>query len=180
MIRAALLLVLTLAAIVPMKAVCLPFNQDMVGKQLVTGTVMRAPAEQAVPSGVANRQLASRESAKGMLNPYSEAGTSKRDLEHSVMRGKRLYKQQCMVCHGSYSAGKHTPSEVNLLPWGIVSFNLLLTSPKYAPIKTDDYVFGYIHSGAMVVMPAYGWKLAHSEIWDLVNYIRHFQAETEQ
>lgn len=160
-------------------AVALPFNQDMVGGQLITGKVMRGSAPGSVAAGVRERQFEKREDAHSFENPYAGKDAASHEFKASLERGARLYAQQCKVCHGVYSAGQHTPADLQAR-WGFPSFNLLLTQPKLDPAKTDGYMFGYIYYGAMAIMPAYGWKLSHSEIWDIVNYVRKLQAEAPQ
>jgi cytochrome c553 len=151
-------------------ALALPFNQDMVGGQLITGTVMRPKNVHAVPVGTLERQVPDRQVvAQEWENPFKNSSAS-------AARGERLYAVNCVVCHGVINKGQHTPSD--LAAKGIPSLNLLLTQPKYDPAKTDGYIWSYVFRGMDILMPRYGWKLSNNEIWDIVSYVRKLQAES--
>lgn len=167
--RRALIVAFVVVTLIPFRrAAALPFNQDMVGGQLViAGRSMRPKDANSVPVGSLSRQISK-------AQPYTEANPLKSD-PRSALRGERLFKANCQVCHGNFKEGKHVPSDLQAK--GIPSFNLLLTQPQYSPNKDDQYIFHYVYYGMDAVMPRYGWKLANNEIWDLVNYVRKLQAE---
>lgn len=148
----------------------LPFNQDMVGGQLIAGAVMRPKNPHTVPLGASERQAPDRQQiGQTWQNPFKNS-------PESAARGERLFKVNCVVCHGVIDKGQHTPSELGAK--GIPSLNLLLTQPKYDPNKTDGYIWSYVYRGMDALMPRYGWKLSNNEIWDVVSYIRKLQAES--
>jgi len=143
-------------------AAALPFNQDMVGGQPVTGQVMRPKAPNTVPLGAAADFVPSREEALTWQNPI-------KGDRMSTLNGQRLFQVNCSPCHGAYKDGEHTPGAVSNVMPGV---NLSLDMYK---VKPDGHFFGYIHFGGMAIMPAYGWKLSTTEHWDIVNYVRHIQ-----
>lgn len=146
-------------------ASALPFNQDMAaGQNMVAGTIMRPKDDRSVPMGSLARRVASREEARSWISP--NAGD-----QGSISNGKRLYAVNCSPCHGSYTdTGSYTPGAVS---WAVPGPDLSL---EYIKVKPDGHFFEFIHFGGMAIMPAYGYKLSIAEHWDVVNYIRSFQA----
>jgi mono/diheme cytochrome c family protein len=158
-----------LGAFLPSDGTALPFNQDMVGQQFVTGSVMRQKAPHTVPVGTLDRQLPERSViVQTWKNPFAEDASS-------ATRGARLFETHCTVCHGVVQEGKHTPSD--LMKFGIPSINLQLSQQKFDPQKTDGYLWAYIFWGLDAVMPRYGYKFSNDEVWDLVTYIRKLQED---
>lgn len=162
----------TLLSVALVGAVCgagsvsaLPFNQDMAaGQNMVAGTIMRPKDDRSVPMGSLARRVASREEARSWSSP--NAGQ-----QSSISNGKRLYAVNCAPCHGSYTdSGSYTPGAVS---WAVPGPDLSL---DYIKVKPDGHFFEFIHFGGMAIMPAYGYKLSIAEHWDVVNYIRSFQA----
>lgn len=161
--------VLFLSGLCASSVYALPFNQDMVGEQLITGKVMRQKPEGAVPVSGLSRQLPPRaEIIREWQNPL-------KDDPQAAERGKRLFEMQCTVCHGVIKGGQHVPSDLMLK--GMPSINLLLSQPKFDPQKTDGFLWAYIYWGMDAIMPRYGYKLSDQEMWELVSYIRALQAE---
>lgn len=159
-------------------AYSLPFNQDMVDSQIRTGSMMRAPAPQSIPLGsLKYYPPASKEEAASAANPY-------KGDETSTARGRHLYAVHCYSCHGDFGRLPYQPGPVGLkttLKVGemVVPFqppdlgaDLYKDSPEG---KSDGYLYGVIHWGGNVMMPALGWKLSDREHWDIVNYIRQVQ-----
>ena len=151
-------------------AYAMPFNDDMVGGQLpITGKVMRPKAPGSVPLGSLPRQLESREAALALENPL-------RADRSSILPGKRLFQIHCAPCHGSYGPGaQQSPSP--LLFKGMPSIDL---SDPSISLKPDGHFFGYVYLGGIALMPAYGWKLSETELWQVVSYIREVQAEKSE
>lgn len=150
----------------------LPFNDDMVGKQMITGTIMRPKPAHSVPIGTSNRHVESREAALTLQNPQ-------RGDTRSPVRGERLYRVFCGTCHGVFSDTQWTPSAI--LDKGMPAINLgdeniwYFDPDKKERLKPDGHYFGYVSLGGLALMPAYGWKLSNTEIWDVVNYVRQVQ-----
>ena len=146
-------------------AAALPFNQDMVGRQAVTGRIMRPKSENSVPLGSVSYRIESRQEAEKLENPLKGDPLS-------TANGERLFSANCAACHGHWVEGQWLPSS---LPAGMPSMNLAMQIYKD---RTDGYIFGTIHYGSYsTLMPAYGWKFSTEEHWDLVNYIRKIQSE---
>lgn len=147
------------------QAAALPFNQDMAGRQPVTGQIMRPKEPNSVPLNSVATRIENRQEAEKLENPM--AGN-----KLSIANGKRLFEANCTTCHGNWKEGQYVPST---LPAGMPSMNLAL--PLYKS-RTDGYIFGTIYYGSYsTLMPGYGWKFSREEHWDLVNYIRKVQSE---
>lgn len=149
----------------------LPFNDDMVGGQLITGKVMRPKVTGSVPMGSLERRIENREAAEALTNP-------KPGEVLSIANGRRLYETNCSTCHGWFEGETYVPGPVgeyrepgSAYP-SLPAPNIVADTTK---ARTDGFIFGYIHFGGMALMPAYGWKLSISEHWDIVNYVRHIQ-----
>ena len=154
-------------------AVALPFNDDMVGGQYISGSMMRPRPAGGVPIGSLSRKMPSYEVALTYSNPL-------KGDKASAVRGERLFAINCSPCHGNYPDGKYHESaialkgmpSVNLTDEGLLYFD---GAAKQKP-KPDGHIFGYVYFGGLALMPAYGWKLSNSEIWDIVNYVRKIQS----
>jgi hypothetical protein len=148
----------------------LPFNQDMVGSQPVTGRIMRPKEPNSVPFGSVTTRLASRQEAEKLENPLKGDALS-------TANGEKLFGAHCTTCHGLWIKGESgaTTWQTSSLPVGMPSMNLAMQIYKD---RTDGYIFGAIHYGSYsTLMPAYGWKFSIEEHWDMVNYIRKMQSE---
>lgn len=156
---------LSAAALSVTPAWSLPFNEDMVGRQAVTGRIMRPKSDTSVPFGSVPYRIESRQDAEKLENPF-------KGNPLSTANGERLFSANCAVCHGHWDSGQWVPSS---LPAGMPSMNLTLQIYKD---RSDGYIFGTIHYGSYsTLMPAYGWKFSAEEHWDMVNYIRKMQSE---
>ena len=101
--------------------------------------------------------------AASLINPMKDVF----DKEHA----QTVYGQYCIICHGEKGDGQ----------------GFLFTSKKYpfppanyhadrAMAKTDGQLFHNIRAG-FGVMGAHGPQLSVDDSWQLVNYIRHLQAQ---
>ena len=148
-------------------ASALPFNDDMVGGQDITGTIMRPKAPNTVPLGMRERQVPQGLEPLPVSNPLP----SNPDV---LARGKRLFTVNCTPCHGTFGpGGVHQFSQLMLK--GIPSINL---ADSTVAAKPDGHFFGYVHRGG-VLMPPYGWKLWDTEMWQIITYVRAVQAEAK-
>ena len=156
----------------------LPFNQDMVDVQLRTGSLMRAPVSDSLARGVsAYYPQTDKLASASLVNPY-------KGDKLSAGRGRRLYLVNCYPCHGDFGKLPYQPGPVGLktsLKVGEMSVpfqppdlgaDLYRDTPEG---RTDGFLYGTIHWGGNVMMPALGWKLSDREHWDIVNYIRQVQ-----
>ncbi|HBK71531.1 MAG TPA: cytochrome c class I [Flavobacteriaceae bacterium] len=99
------------------------------------------------------------EGAKDNKNPIS---TSKRS--ESALRGARIFKTRCMVCHGKQGKGDGiggkalTPKPQNLTLGMVQS-------------QTDGEIFWKITNGRNDMIK-WGPILSNEQRWDVVNYVR--------
>lgn len=98
-----------------------------------------------------------------LQNPLSGSAD---DLE----RGRVLYHQFCIMCHGETGAGDGPVVGPNRLP-PLPTLNLL---SERAIDLSDGYLFGMIANGRGV-MPTYR-RVPHEDRWYLVTYVRDLQA----
>ncbi len=84
----------------------------------------------------------------------------------SVQRGKKFYQVFCTPCHGQSGTGDGLVGEKFLIrPFDLTAENEQVTMPV-------GYIFGKVMYGD-AIMPGYGNDMSPSEIWDVVNYVRH-------
>ena len=143
----------------------LPFNDDMVNSQIKTGQSMRGRPENTVPRGTGDIQYPPKETdfliADKLVNKVEKN-------EDSLIRGKRSYYVNCLVCHGKIGEADYAP-----MPAGSQMGAPNLVDPMFHAY-TDGRIFTTIHNGH-IIMPAVGWKISETESWDIVNYIRSMQ-----
>lgn len=85
--------------------------------------------------------------------------------EASIARGKALFQQNCVQCHGIDGRGDG-PEAAKLNP-APTDFRL------HMPLHTDPQFYAFIKDGyAGTAMPAFGSSLSSDDMWNLVNYLR--------
>jgi mono/diheme cytochrome c family protein len=84
--------------------------------------------------------------------------------ESSISRGKALYEQECLVCHGP--AGKGDGRKAKMLNVSPAD----LSDPKMWQ-ETDGALCWKISEGK-TPMPTFRMRFSRREVWHLVNYIR--------
>jgi mono/diheme cytochrome c family protein len=83
----------------------------------------------------------------------------------SIVRGKKWWTVDCLMCHGENGDGKgETASEMKL---SIADF----TDPDTLKDRTDGQLFYVIKNGHQD-MPPEGDRIKTNDGWDLVNYVR--------
>ena len=93
-------------------------------------------------------------------NPVAPGGAS-------AARGKAIFEEYCVVCHGTVGMGDGTVAgRLGYVP------NLTQDMTK---TRSDGYIYAVIRHGRGL-MPRYGDKIrdAHDR-WNVVNYVRHLQ-----
>ncbi len=85
--------------------------------------------------------------------------------DKSLARGQKLFKQNCVPCHGEYGRGDGPMGKA----LGIKPGNL--TNAERMRSQTDGEIFWKISKGKEP-MPVFELKLGSRERWDLVGYVR--------
>jgi mono/diheme cytochrome c family protein len=83
----------------------------------------------------------------------------------SVAAGRRIYMRLCVRCHGPQGKGDGGGAGAGGQPAD-------LTGAKWEYGSSDGEIFGVIHDGTSADMEAYAERIADTEIWHLVNFIR--------
>ena len=90
------------------------------------------------------------------------------------------YETYCLVCHGPGGRGDGPISAANgRTPPGPFPGIGDLLGPT-AMGRSDGYIFGvvtYAQAMGRGLMPRYGDKVRGTDRWDVVNYVRHLQAQ---
>lgn len=93
------------------------------------------------------------------------AGNPVASTKASVDRGKALFQQNCIACHGIDGRGDG-PAAANLSP-APSDFRL------HTPLHTDPQFYAFIANGYPgSAMPAWKEQLSPDDIWNLVNFLR--------
>ena len=89
--------------------------------------------------------------------------------DESVARGKKVFAEQCAVCHGPGGLGDGI-----IIKKGLGFYPVNLTTPAVAQ-RTDGYIYAYIRYGGKVMMPSYSENISEQDSWHVVNYVRKLQ-----
>lgn len=89
--------------------------------------------------------------------------------DESVARGDKVFKEQCVVCHGPGGLGDGI-----IIKKGLGFYPVNLTTPAVAQ-RTDGYIYAYIRYGGKVMMPSYSENISEQDAWHVVNYVRKLQ-----
>jgi mono/diheme cytochrome c family protein len=86
-------------------------------------------------------------------------------------RGRDLYVERCVLCHGSSGQGWDWSQKVARPPVDVPDL------AQVAPQRSDAYLFAIIKDGGEAVartrfMPPFGFQLSDAEVWDIVAYVR--------
>lgn len=99
--------------------------------------------------------------------------SSKLDLK----KGKELFVINCVVCHGETGDGNGP-----VIKKGFFAVDISTKREKnLAGDKdlTDGYIFAYIRYGGKIMMPSYRENLSEEQAWQVVNYVRHLQKQSD-
>ena len=93
-------------------------------------------------------------------------------------RGREIYEERCVLCHGSQGEGWDWDRKVDRPPVPVP--NLL----EILPQRTDGYLFAVIRDGGEAVgrtrfMPAFGFNMTDQELKDIVAYLRFLQRKAK-
>ena len=106
--------------------------------------------------------------------------------ETSLAKGKALYQQNCMICHGNEGKGNGPLAGMLKDFWEQPIRPANLTLPAGAPggVKLgqgSDHIFKTLMIGiGGGPMPAYQGQLTSDEIWDIVHYVQSLRVEAHE
>ncbi|NOY62598.1 MAG: cytochrome c [Gammaproteobacteria bacterium] len=160
-------LLLVGALLCPALAYAWPWSQDMMNQPNIKpqeGEMVPFPAR-SVPIGGIPTQVANREEAKTLTNPFPVT-------DKSLKTGRTLFRIYCSACHG-LTGKADSPVSPKI---GAID----LTDDYVQKTLTEGWIFGTITFGSYV-MPAYGVTnggrgsndLSVNERWHVVNYVRN-------
>lgn len=94
-----------------------------------------------------------------------------------VKKGRELYMEKCVLCHGSQGEGWDWTKKVAQPPIPVPDL------AKVTPEQSDQFLFDVVKNGGEAVgktrfMPPFGFQLSDQEVWDLVAYMRSFVGKT--
>jgi hypothetical protein len=101
---------------------------------------------------------------KDVVNPLPVTWESQR-------RGRQVFEQYCIVCHGPAGHGDGT-----VVPKFVPPPDLTLPPSQQ---RSDGYLYAMIRQGRGI-MPRYGDKVRGSDRWAVVNYLRQLQGLVTQ
>lgn len=92
-------------------------------------------------------------------------------------KGRELYTEKCVLCHGSQGEGWDWTKKVARPPVPVPDL------PKAVPERSDQFLFDVVKGGGEAVgqtrfMPPFGFQLSDEEVWDLVAYMRSLGGKT--
>lgn len=158
-------LALACCALAPTLAGAWPWNRDMANQISVKpqhGPDSIRPFPQRsvpMPGTPTLIHVHDRDAAMKLANPVPATA-------ESIQKGRKFFQIFCTPCHGASGTGD-----------GLVGAKFLirpfdLTAENEQKVVPEGYIFGTVEFGG-ALMPAYGNDLSPTEIWDLVNYVRH-------
>ena len=89
----------------------------------------------------------------------------------NTTKGKEIYRERCVLCHGSNGHGWDWGQKVVRPPVPVPDL------VKVVPQRSDDYLFTVIRDGGEAVrltpfMPAFGFNMSEEDLKDVVAYLR--------
>ena len=163
--RCAAWLALAGLVLVPAVAGAWPWSMDMANQISIKPQhgpdSVRPFPKRSVPMAGTNTliHVHDRDGALALVNPNPAT------LE-SVARGRKFFQIFCTPCHGKSGTGDGTVGAKFL----IRPFDL--TADQEQKVLSEGYIFGTVTFGG-ALMPPYGNDMSPSEVWDVVNYVRH-------
>jgi len=119
----------------------------------------RVPPEGSVPVTGREDSLDLLQDLRNIVNPV-------RPDSASLARGKLVFDQYCIVCHGPAGHGDGTVVAKFVPPPDLTA------DPTKQ--RSDGYIYAMIKQGRGI-MPRYGDKVRGADRWNVVNYVRQLQ-----
>ena len=99
------------------------------------------------------------------------AGETRTGSPGDPERGRELYAERCVLCHGERGQGWDWSQKVARPPVPVADLS------RITPTRSDAYLFEIVKHGGEAVgrtrfMPPFGFQLSDGEVWDLVAYMR--------
>lgn len=99
------------------------------------------------------------------------AGEARTAFSGDPDRGRDLYVERCVLCHGERGQGWDWSQKVARPPVPVADL------VRVTPTRSDAYLFEIVKHGGEAVgrtrfMPPFGFQLSDQEVWDLVAYMR--------
>ncbi len=99
------------------------------------------------------------------------AGGVSAQLRGDAGKGRDLYVEKCVLCHGAQGEGWDWTKKVAKPPVPVPDL------AKVGPERSDQFLFDVIKGGGEAVgktrfMPPFGFQLSDREVWDLIAYMR--------
>jgi copper transport protein len=93
------------------------------------------------------------------------AGNPIPPTEPSIERGRMIFEQNCIVCHGPEGRGDGPQAATLRPPPADIRLHL--------PLHDDTELFWFIENGVPgTAMPAWGGELSDEDIWNVINFMR--------
>jgi mono/diheme cytochrome c family protein len=119
----------------------------------------RVPPEGSVP-------ITGREDSLDLLEDLADVHNPVAPDSASLARGRMVFDQYCIVCHGPAGHGDGTVVAKFVPPPDLTA------DPTVQ--RTDGYIYAMIKQGRGI-MPRYGDKIRGADRWNVVNYVRRLQ-----
>ncbi len=92
----------------------------------------------------------------------------------NAAKGRDLYMEKCVLCHGSKGEGWDWAKKVEKPPVPVPDL------AQVAPKRSNQFLFDVVKGGGEAVggtrfMPPFGFQLSDQEVWDLVAYMRSLE-----
>lgn len=99
------------------------------------------------------------------VKAFHETGSNPYDGDDAALtEGKKLFDENCQVCHGKVGEGRMCPSLVD-------------DNYAYPRVTSDVGMFEVIYGGATGAMRAYKGRLTQDQILHVIAYIRSLESQ---
>ncbi len=104
------------------------------------------------------------------------AGAALAQPRGDARKGRELYSEKCVLCHGGRGEGWDWAKKVEKPPVPVPDL------AQVAPERSDQFLFDVVRDGGEAVgktrfMPPFGFQLSDQEVWDVVAYMRSLKGK---